>query len=292
MECRTADLSHAATAEGFMPELGDSHDLPKRHTLQNVSNTALKAAAGLWFVVAVIGQLAFALYVVIFYGRAVVRWDLPAWRHGYVAGDTIGNIAFAIHLSLAVVIIVGGAIQLIPQIRKRAPALHRWNGRIYILTAFTLPVGGLYMVWVRGTVGDFSQHLATSINGVLIMLCAAMALRYALARKFAVHRRWALRLFLVSSGVWFVRLMIYLWVFLNNGPAGFNPETLSGPFLTIVHFGQFLLPLGVLELYLRARDRAGAPGRIAMALVLFALTVVMGAGIVVVTAQRWLPRIF
>jgi len=211
--------------------------------------------------------------------------------HGYIPGDTVGNVAAAMHLLLAVIITVGGPIQLISQIRERAWTFHRWNGRVYVLTAFTISAVGLYMVWVRGTAGGFGQHIATSLNAVLIMLCAAMALRYALPRKFSVHRRLALRLFMVASGVWFFRVGFWLWIFLNNGPVGFNPKTFQGPFRTLWNFGQYLLPLSVLELYLRVRDRAGAPSRIAMAAVLLVLTVAMGLGIYVVTVRRWLPRI-
>lgn len=98
---------------------------------QAFANTALKGAAGLWFVVAVIGQLTFAFYITVFYGRAAMRWDFVKWNKaleiGYVPGDTPGNIAVASHLALAVIIIVGGALQLTPQIRKRAPSFHRWS---------------------------------------------------------------------------------------------------------------------------------------------------------------------
>jgi hypothetical protein len=264
--------------------------------LQKYATTALKAAAGFWFLVAVIGQLVFASYVAIFYGRAAVQGDFQAWNktmtHGYIAGQTIGNFAVAMHLLLAVIIIVGGALQLIPQIRNRAPSFHRWNGRIYMLTALTLPIGGLYMVWVRGGAGDFPQHVAISVNAVLIMLCATMALRFAMARKFAVHRRWALRLFVVASGVWFFRIGVRFWIFVNHGPAGFDPNTFTGPFLTFWSFGQYLMPLAVLELYLRTRDRGGAPGRLAMATGLLILTVAMGVGIFLTTRRAWLPRIF
>lgn len=282
--------------EGFQQRLHYSAASQKRHSLQSVAVKALKAAAGLWFLVAVIGQLVFVSYVAIFYGRAAVQGDFQAWNktmsHGYIAGQTIGNLAVAMHLSLAIIIIIGGALQLIPQIRNRAPSFHRWNGRLYMLTAFTLPIGGLYMVWFRGAAGDFGQHVAISLNAVLIMLCAAMALRFALARKFAVHRRWALRLFMVVGGVWFFRIGVRLWIFLNHGPAGFDPKTFTGPFLTVWSFGQYLLPLAVLELYLRTRDRGGAPGRLAMATSLLILTIAMGVGIFLTTVRAWLPRIF
>jgi len=50
-----------------------------------------------------------------------------------------------------------------------------------------------------------------------------------------------------------------------------------------------LLPLAVLELYLRAKERAGPSGRFAMAGGLVVLTALMGAGIFGVAAFMWRP---
>ncbi len=127
----------------------------KRHSLQNVADIALKAAVRFWFGVMVIGQLVFAFTVASFYGMAAARGSSQrAWSksitHGYVAGDTMGNLAVATHLLSAVVVILAGMIQLVPQVRERAPAFHRWNGRLYIVTAFTISLAGLYMTWIRG----------------------------------------------------------------------------------------------------------------------------------------------
>jgi uncharacterized membrane protein len=194
-----------------------------------------------------------------------------------------------VHLLAAVFIVLSGAIQLLPQVRRRAPSLHRWNGRLYILSAFTVSSAGLYMVWVRGGPGDLSQALGISLNAVLIMVFAAIALRTAMARDFRTHRRWALRLFLVVSGVWFFRIGISLSFLLYGGPFGFDPTTFRGPFLTFLSFATYLLPLAVLELYLRAQDRGNVPGRLAMATGLLALTVAMGVGIFAATMVFWLP---
>jgi tetratricopeptide (TPR) repeat protein len=118
-----------------------------------------------------------------------------------------------------------------------------------------------------------------------------MALRYALARDFKTHRRWALRLFMVVSASLFIRAGVLLSFFFNHGPFGFNQTTFSGPFLTFMSFAQYLVPLAVLEIYLRTQDRAGASGRFAMAAGLFVLTLVMGAGIFAVTMATFLPNI-
>jgi len=226
------------------------------------ADRALKAAAGFWFVVTVLGQLVFAFAVASFYGLSAARGNWQQWNksmaHGYTPGHPMKNLVVAIHLSSAVVILLSGAIQLNPKIRQRFPAFHRWNGRIYFVTAFAISIAGLYMLWFRGTVGDLPQHLGQSLDAVLIMLCSALALRYALARDFKTHRRWALRLFMVVSASLFIRAGIFLSFVLNHGPFGFNQATFSGPFLTFMSFGQYLVPLAVLEIYLRTQDRAGA----------------------------------
>jgi uncharacterized membrane protein len=269
--------------------------LSSRLELNSVADSALKAAARFWFVVAVIGQLIFAFAVASFYGLTALRGDFHGWSkfitHGYVPGDTMGNFAVAMHIVSAVVVMLAGAVQLVPGVRGRFPAFHRWNGRIYMLTAVTLSMAGLYMTWIRGSVGGAIQHLSGSLGAVLIWLCAAMALRYALARDFKTHRRWALRLFLVASSAWFFRLMFFLTLLLFKGPVGFDPTTFQGPLLTYMSFAQYLLPLAVLEIYLRAQDRSGALGRMATAAGLFVLTLAMGAGIFAVTMAVWLPDV-
>jgi hypothetical protein len=257
------------------------------------ADRTLRVAAAFWFVIALLGQLAFALYVAAFYGGAAVQGDYRRWNEilvgGWVAGGAVGNAVLAAHLVLALVITVGGPLQLIPQLRARAPALHRWNGRLYVLTAVVISATGLYAVWTRGTAGGVNLGIGISLNGVLIIGVAALALRFALVRKFEVHRRWALRLFVLVNGVWFFRVGLMLWLVVNQGPVGFG-RNFDGPFPTLLSFGCYLVPLAILELYLRAR-RASAPRRFAMAGALVVLTLAMAVGIAMAILGLWLPRL-
>src|SRR6266852_225315 len=230
-----------------------------------------------------------------FYGLTAVRGDFQAWNkvlaHGYEAGATMGNAALAGHILFATVISIAGALQLIPGVRNRFPAFHRWNGRLFVLAAFTQAITGLYLTLSgRRIVGDVTQHEISVLGAVLIMFCAGMALRYAMARDFTTHRRWAVGLFLVASASWFFRLGFFLTLALF-GPIGFDPTTFSGPLLTFWSLTQYLLPLGALKLYLLAQDRPSALRRMATAGVLFVLTLAMGAGIAAVTMASWVPNV-
>ncbi len=266
-----------------------------RGTSASNATRALRIAATAWFVVTALGQLMFVIYIAGFYGVATARGDLAAWGkvmpHGYIAGDAVGNSVVGVHLLFAALITLSGAVQLLPVVRRLVPKLHRWNGRFYLTSAVLMSVGGLVMVWTRGTVGDLSQHVAISLNAVLILTFAALALRHALARRFAEHRRWALRLFLAVSGVWFFRVGLMLWLVVNQGPVGFDPESFTGPFLTILAFGQYLIPLAMLQLYLHAQERVGAVAKYAMAGGLGVATLMTVAGSAAAAALMWLPHL-
>ena len=240
------------------------------------------------------GQIFFALYIVIQYGSAVVAGDLSRWANvlpkGVVSGDPWGNVSLAVHLLLAAILTFGGPLQLIPQVRTAAPGFHRWTGRVYLVAALIASFTGLYLVWVKGTVGGLVQHLGVSFNALLILWFAAAAFRYAIARDFAAHRRWALRLFLAVSGVWFFRVGLMFWILANRGPVGFDPKTFLGPFLDSLSFAQTLLPLAALELYLRAGKSPSPTSKYAAAFVIFLFTAVTAIGIAGAGMAMWWPR--
>jgi uncharacterized membrane protein len=262
--------------------------------LKSLAAVALKAAARFWFVVAVIGQWAFLYYIFAFYGPSTVSGNFQAWTKntflikGYVAGDTAGNLMFAAHALLAGVTSFGGALQLIPQIRARAIWFHRWNGRVFLLTALAVSVSGLYMEWVRGTRMNLTGAIGVSLNAVLIMLFAALAWRFARRREIPTHRRWALRTYLVANAQWFTRVGFMAWVLLSRKLLGIG-DRLDDQFFLVWGFGSYLLPLAVLELYLRTNESAGPRGRLAVAGGLVVLTMLMAVGIFAVATFMWLP---
>ncbi|WP_393937945.1 DUF2306 domain-containing protein [Piscinibacter sakaiensis] len=102
----------------------------------------LRAAVATWFGVAMLGQLAFAAYVVGLYGGAALSGQAAHWNRvtprAWVPGEPVGNLVFASHVAFTVAILLGGLIQLLPPLRRRAPALHRWNGRLYLAAAVVL----------------------------------------------------------------------------------------------------------------------------------------------------------
>lgn len=267
--------------------------VPSSHSVTGAK--ALRIATQSWFAVAFIGQVIFALAVAAFYTTTAVRGDFYRWgksisHGGLVHGDTMGNSAVVAHLLSAVVITLAGVIQLLPAVRGRWPVFHRWLGRVYMLTVLAASGAGVYMTWIRGSVGDVSQHIGATLSAVLMWVFAGISLRYAIRREIRSHRVWALRLFLVASGSWLMRIALFLIFMIYRRPVGFDPTTFTGPLLTTLTFAQYIVPLAILELYLRAqRPSAGATIRLATATLLFVLTIGTAAGVVAVTLATWIP---
>lgn len=255
------------------------------------AGSALQTSAVVWFIPVLIGQWVFAYHVAATYLGPALGGDFTAWTDrlfvGLVAGDLAGNAALAAHLVIAFVITIGGTLQLIPQIRSYAPAFHRWNGRIYIGIAFVTSLAALYMIWTRDTFGPDILEIVVSINGVLIVIFAAITLRYAMARKIDVHQRWALRTFMVVSGVWFLRVIYAFLALAIPGPTPGVTDDMSGPVNIVVGFASYLLPLAMLELYFFAKRSPSAFAKFATATIILAAAVATGIG-VYGTSMRWL----
>lgn len=245
-------------------------------------------------------QAVFVAYLLASYGRTTVHGNMAAWSRfsakGWVPGDTAGNTAMALHVGGALLVLVAGVVQLLPVVRRRAPGVHRWSGRLYLAACLVGAVTGLWLVWGRGTVGDLSQHLAISINALLLLACTVMAWRTARARVFAAHRVWAIRTVVTANGVLFFRVFLALWLAIFRAPVGFDAHAFSGPFLTVLAFSVYVFgPLTVYEMYRLAEGRAEGSRQplvqtgTAAGLLLLSLLLVAGTGAAALIL--WLPRL-
>ena len=250
-----------------------------------VFDNFLRASAIFWFVIAMAGQWAFFYYIVAFYGNSIISNNLEVWNRmeplgntPYILGDIGGNLAFAAHALGAGIVAFGGALQLIPQIRQRAPNFHRWNGRIFITTVVALALSGFYLVWIRGASPNSLTAFATTVLGLMIFVFAGVAFYRIRSGDIRSHRQWALRLYLVSNAQWFLRVGVFSYLIVGRA-LGMKPD-LSGWFFDFWHFGSYLVPLVVLQLYLVASNTTNSVIRIMASFTLIVFTLLMGVGIV------------
>ncbi len=97
----------------------------------------LQTSAKLWLVITLIGMGMFIIYLGGYYGSIVL---IRGWNglyatympHGFIRGDTTGNIAIGTHIIVAMVAMGCGSLEFIPRIRIQTPGVHRWTGRLFL----------------------------------------------------------------------------------------------------------------------------------------------------------------
>ena len=249
-----------------------------------LANLSLKYSALFWFLAIMAGQWLFFYYLISFYGLSVINDNMEIWNRWeamgsspYKAGDSTGNAMFAAHTIGAGIVAFGGALQLIPKLRSIVPTFHKVNGYIYLTTVMCLALSGFYLSWIREASPNAISAIGTSINGFLIIGFAYLTVKTARIRRVQQHRRWAIRLFLVSNAQWFLRVGVFSY--LITGTVMGTEPAFGDPFFSVWTFACFLLPLVTAELYFFASRSNSTSLKLITSLVLMVLTILMLIGV-------------
>ncbi|MEL6254984.1 MAG: DUF2306 domain-containing protein [Bacteroidota bacterium] len=271
---------------------------PKQLTVNSPSSMAkarkaLDRSASIWFIIALLGQWFFAAYILGFYGKSSINGEYESWNEhlfsGIIENDFLGNLFLVLHLILAFIITVGGPLQFFPKFRQTYKSFHRWNGKIYILVSLLISLDGLYLIFTRGVVGGSIMMGGNTLNASLIMFFSVMAFLSARKKKFMAHRKWALRTFLMVSGVWFFRIGFSFWILINQGAPG-HTDNFDGPFDFFLAFGHSLVPLAAAELFFLAEKSKNTQVKYSMTGLMFVLALVTALGIFMATQIFWIPK--
>lgn len=261
----------------------------------NLAARVLKGSVISWWLLALIGQWLFASYIALRYGGPVLSGNYAAVNQGnhimgYQPGATTHNLMYFVHILPAILLSISGVLQLIPQIRQKLPVLHRWNGRVFMLLGISGALTGLYLTWISGSRLSTIGAIGITLNGLLIPLAIVLAWRYAVARNFTAHRRFAVHSFLLVNGVWSFRLYLYGWLVLNQGPNG-NTRYLDGPADIFFSFACYVIPMLLAELVFWGQRQTSATRKYSVALVMTIGALLTLVGIVAVTMSTWWPVI-
>ncbi|WP_240494344.1 DUF2306 domain-containing protein [Pseudoalteromonas gelatinilytica] len=255
---------------------------------------ALEYSKKLWFISLLMAQTCFVIYLILGYGMTGLTTGLSGWNRlnntAYVANDATGNLMYAVHVLFAVAMILGGSLQLIEKLRAKYRAFHRYNGRVFVVLACCISFAGMYLMIVRGTVGNTLMHALTMFGGLVVIVSSIFAVKTARARNFNAHQKWTIRLYLAANGVLFFRLLIFAW-FLVFGTLGVDTATFTGPAVLAVSLCSYLVPLLIAELVRYAARTNITFITIGTACLMTLISIVFLIGLFGVTLANWYPAI-
>jgi hypothetical protein len=134
-----------------------------------------------------------------------------------VIDNSMGMDVLMVHAGASGVALLLGPLQFIAAIRRRAPVVHRWIGRVYMLACI---VGG----FVGGVLALGASSGPIAVSGFFFLALAwliatGMGWRAALKRDFATHKRWMIRSFALTFAAVTLRLYLLPAVLMDMGQA-------------------------------------------------------------------------
>ena len=254
-----------------------------------VHYSAHSLGAAVWF-----STTFFAIFIIFHYivnaaRRAWGRWNcyLPLHEAGTRKFSTA---ALTIHLLAAVTLLLMGNIQILSVVRKKAPNVHRWCGRIYVSCAFLAGLFGTLYVLVHGTAGKTVQNIGFGLYGVITLISAALTYYYiAIKKDRDTHSQWGIRTYVLSLGSWLYRMGYGVW-FTFFGKAGIHDD-FHGAYDIFMDFGFFIIPLLVAEAYIRSSKPQTILTASLLAILLITALLITIASTVMTMSFRWIPAI-
>ena len=99
--------------------------------------------------------------------------------------------AFFAHITLGPLALALMPAQFSRRLRMNRPGLHRWLGRLYGVAILIAGLGGLLMA--LGTHAGLSAAWGFGLLAVAWLATTAIAIRHAMVRRIADHKRWIIR---------------------------------------------------------------------------------------------------
>ena len=162
------------------------------------------------------------------------------------------NFSIFLHMLVGATITVLAPLQLSLWLRIKKPKIHRTIGKTLVFLAIPTALGGFDYILLRGTISGPAMNAAFALYGALLLVATLQTIRFARARNFTHHNRWALRFFFLIIGSWIYRVHYGLW-FEIIGQTG-HTATFDDRFDQLQNWIFFIPYLLILELVFTRRD--------------------------------------
>lgn len=187
---------------------------------------------------------------------SVSHYFVEPYNPGFLKYPLVTNL----HVILGAAYLLAGSVQLMPRVRNRWPAYHRWAGRVLVGVALVLGSAALFMALVIPFSG-WPGRLGNGFFALFFLFALTQGFLAIRRRDIHRHREWMIRAFALALGIATMRLLFVPALIALNIQSKTDPVV---AWLSVASFvAAFTIHLAVAELWIR-RTR-GRPQRVASA---------------------------
>jgi uncharacterized membrane protein len=160
----------------------------------------------------------------------------------------IYSVGFYVHIFAAPFVLLSGTVLLLERRLKPDRTFHRWLGRVHVVAILLLLVPSSLVMATR-SFGGWPAGLSFGVLSIVTGFCAVMGVRLARQRRFAEHRRWMLRCYVLLCSAVTLRLI-------SGAASMFEVEDAVSAY-RIASWTSWVVPLVVFEVWQRRKAKGG-----------------------------------
>jgi len=123
------------------------------------------------------------------------------------AGFARHSLLTMLHITPGLLFILLAPLQFVRRLRNRRPKLHRWIGRIVLVSGLIIGCSALVMS-PQMAIGGPNESAATMLFAIVFLICLVKGYVHARKRRFALHREWMIRAFAIGFAVATIRPIV------------------------------------------------------------------------------------
>jgi hypothetical protein len=134
--------------------------------------------------------------------------------------------AILLHIVPALLFVLLVPLQFTPSLRRRYPRLHRWTGRLLMLTGIVIGTSALWLS--TRPVGGLAEASATMFFACCFLFSLGKAWWHIRHKRIELHREWVTRMTAIALGVATTRPIMGVF-FATSTLTGLTPQQFFGP---------------------------------------------------------------
>lgn len=176
-------------------------------------------------------------------------WDLLP----HLCCDPEQRLPIMMHIVGACIMLLLGPFQLINAVKKTT--IHPYTGILFVSGAIFAASGGILYMAYNDSIGGYRMTVPFTLYGAVLFVYTMAVVVTVVQRRFDLHKRWVVRLYLVATASVFYRVL-YLFAFIIRGRWH---VTFRDPIDIAFNWLFFIIPMLIAELGLFLYYRVRVP---------------------------------
>jgi uncharacterized membrane protein len=145
--------------------------------------------------------------------------EFPGPAHSPNIGSAyVGHsMALYVHVVPGMLFLVLGPLQFVRRIRLSHIRIHRWLGRIYIVSGLIIGLTSLY-IGLQFPLSGLDESTATAFFSAIFLFALLKAFYHIRLRQIQPHREWMIRAFSIGLGISTIRVVELILQFSTSRP--------------------------------------------------------------------------